>query len=317
MPDTLDSHYELVIQAVIDGRVVPFLGAGANRCGRPADSEWHCGEHLPDGSELSAYLATIFGYPEEDKMDLVRVAQYISTMTGSGPLYDKIHELLDRDYPPTLLTHFLANLNSVLSEKRCPSHGQLIVTTNYDDMIERAFDDAKQPFDLVSYIAEGEHRGKFIHLSHEGDEFLIEKPNEYRGLSLRDRAVILKIHGTVDRTGDERDSFVITEDNYIEYLTRTDICGLLPVTLAARMCKSHFLFLGYSLRDWNLRVILYRIWGEQRLRYQSWAIQSNPHPMDQKFWARRGVDILDARLEDYIEEFAKRLRALEPRGGES
>ncbi len=77
----------------------------------------------------------------------------------------------------------------------------------------------------------------------------------------------------MDRASPERDSFVITEDHYIDYLTRTDISNLLPVTLAAKLRKSHFLFLGYSLRDWNLRVILHRIWGEQKLTYKSWAIQ--------------------------------------------
>ena len=48
------------------------------------------------------------------------------------------------------------------------------------------------------------------------------------------------------------------------------------MTLTAKLRKSHFLFLGYGLRDWNLRVILHRIAGEQRLNYKSWAIQRHP-----------------------------------------
>ena len=82
-------------------------------------------------------------------------------------------------------------------------------------------------------------------------------------LSLDDRSVILKIHGAVDRSSPdgEDDSFVITEDHYIDYLTRTDLANLVPITLAAKLRRSHFLFLGYSLRDWNLRVILHRIAG--------------------------------------------------------
>ncbi len=319
MPDLLDSHYKTVINAMIDGRVVPFLGAGANKCGRPEGSKWHSGKQLPDGRELSEYLADKFKYPKQDKKDLVRVAQYISTTNGSGPLYEKLHELLDADYPCNLLTHFMATFQSLLRKKGYSPCYPLIVTTNYDDLIERTFRNAGQPFDLVTYVAEGEHRGKFLHFPPppDCDERLIEKPNEYRGLSLNERTVILKIHGTVDRANVERDSFVITEDNYIEYLTRTDISNLLPVTLAAKMRKSHFLFLGYSLCDWNLRVILHRIWGKQKLNYQSWAIQSKPLPMDQKFWAKRGVDILDIRLEDYIAEFNKRLQALKKTKGES
>ena len=45
--------------------------------------------------------------------------------------------------------------------------------------------------------------------------------------------MILKIHGAIDRLRPERDSYVITEDNYIDYLTRTDVSTLMPVTLGA------------------------------------------------------------------------------------
>jgi hypothetical protein len=34
MPD-LDAHYNMIVKAIADGRVVPFLGAGVNLCGRP------------------------------------------------------------------------------------------------------------------------------------------------------------------------------------------------------------------------------------------------------------------------------------------
>jgi hypothetical protein len=30
------------------------------------------------------------------------------------------------------------------------------------------------------------------------------------------------------------------------------------------------------MQDWNLRVILHRIWGQQALAYKSWAIQKDP-----------------------------------------
>ena len=37
--------------------------------------------------------------------------------------------------------------------------------------------------------------------------------------------MILKIHGAVDRDEPKEDSFVITEDNYIDYLTATDVAS--------------------------------------------------------------------------------------------
>lgn len=305
----LDAHYRTVVKGILDGRVVPLLGAGVNLCGRPAETAWSRGEYLPSGNELAQYLAKEFDYPPEEDQDLIRVSQYVMVMTGSGPLYEKLHELFDADYPPTPLHLFLAALPSAQRRLGVEPRYQLIVTTNYDDALERAFTAAEEPYDLVTYIAEGEHRGKFLHWPTGEEARVIEKPNEYADLSLTERTVILKIHGVVDRLSPDWgwDSFVITEDHYIDYLTRADISSLIPVTLAAKLRKSHFLFLGYSMRDWNLRVILYRIWGEQKLSYKSWAIQLNPGEIDQEFWGQRGVDVLDVRLEEYVKELSTRI----------
>src|SRR5207247_317317 len=99
----------------------------------------------------------------------------------------------------------------------------LFVTTNYDDALERAFHAANEEFDLVTYVAEGDARGKFLHWSPDGGVTLVERPNEYRGLAVGPRCIILKLHGAVDRGTSEWDSFVITEDHYIDYLARGDI----------------------------------------------------------------------------------------------
>jgi hypothetical protein len=315
MPDALDLHYRLVVKAIADGRVVPFFGAGANLCGRPAGQAWRPGQYLPSGNELSAYLAENFGYPVNEPLDLVRVSQYAALMTGSGPLYEELRRLFDADYPPTPLHRFFAMLPNALRAKGYTTTHQLVVTTNYDDMLERSFRTAGEPFDLVGYVSEGEQRGKFLHWLPSGEVIVIDRPNEYRGLSLGERSIILKIHGAVDRGNPERDSYVITEDHYIDYLTHTDISNLVPVTVAAKLKRSHFLFLGYALRDWNLRVILHRIWGEQKLTYKSWAVQLNPSPIDQQYWRQRDVDILDVRLEDYVAALGERVEALPSTAG--
>jgi hypothetical protein len=315
----LDSHYPLVLKAITEGRLIPFFGAGANLCGRPPGEKWQTGTYLPSGGELSEHLANNFAYPKDakDKADLTRVSQYVELMAGSAPLYEELRELLDADYPPTCLHQFFATLPATLRAKHYASPHQLIVTTNYDDLMERAFQAANESFDVVSYVAEGEQRGKFLHYLPNGDVKLIERPNEYRDLSLDKRPIILKIHGAIDRANADRDSFVITEDHYIDFLSRTDISTLIPVTLAAKLRKSHFLFLGYSLRDWNLRVIFHRIWGEQRLSYKSWAIQLKPSDLDKRFWAKRDVDIIDVPLDIYVAELGARAQALPTMGGVS
>jgi hypothetical protein len=192
-------------------------------------------------------------------------------MKGSGPLYDELHALLDADAAPTPIHRFFASLPPVLRERGVPH--QLLVTTSYDLALEAAFLEAGEEFDVVSYIAAGPNRGKFCHISPNGTGRLIDLPNTYATeLSLEKRTVILKLHGQVDR-GPEREweSFVVTEDDYIDYLSRSDVAGAVPVALAAKLRRSHFLFVGY-MADWNLRH-LNRLWSDQPLSYRSWAVQ--------------------------------------------
>jgi SIR2-like domain len=303
-----DAHYKLLVPMLLQRQVIPLLGAGANRCGRPDSSPWREGHDLPDGHELAHHLAEQGKFPSDEAVDLVRVSQFIAVKLGSGALYDRLHEVFDHPFTPTPLHRFLAGLPAA-RRRRDLVPGHVVVTTNYDDSLERAFADAGEPYDVVSYIADGADAGRFMHRPHGAPAHVIDVPNEYSGLAIADRSVILKLHGAVDRADPMQDSFVITEDDYIAYLTRTDISGLLPVTLSAELTRRHFLFLGYSLRDWNLRVILHRIWGRQRRRYNSWAVQLRPDELDCAFWEERKVEIHDVALDDYVAALARELDA--------
>ena len=172
MPD----HSRRVIKAMAEGRVVPLLGAGVNLFGRPPNTTWRRGEHLPNGAELAAYLAERFDYPTDHAAELVRVSEYAYVMTGSGPLYESLHEIFDADYPVCPVHRVLAALPRRLEETSEGRRCQLIVTTNYDDALERAFREADEPFDLISYMADGEQRGKFVHWPPDGEPTLIERP---------------------------------------------------------------------------------------------------------------------------------------------
>jgi hypothetical protein len=317
VPDQEDAHYATVIRAMAEGRVVPLLGAGVNLCDRPKGTAWQLGRFLPSGGELAEHLAGIFYFPEPGAQNLLRVAQYAVAREGLGPLYDELRKLFNANYPPTRVHEFFAALPAKLRERGAPRY-QVIMTTNYDDALERAFDAAKEPYDVVWYIADREPRGKFWHRPPGPPETteprVIERPNAYEGLALDERTVILKIHGAVDRSNPDRDSYVITEDHYIDYLTKTEIAQLIPAELLVKLTRSRFLFLGYSMQDWNLRVILHRIWGQQPLSYKSWAIQKGPNEIEQELWEARGVDVKDIPLEDYVSELAAAL-AEQPTNG--
>ena len=120
--------------------------------------------------------------------------------------------------------------------------------------------------------------------------------------------VIYKMHGAVDRREPKRDQYVITEDDYIDFLTRMTKKKVIPAIFAELFQTRHFLFLGYSLRDWNLRVVLNRI--QKDLRWpkaiKSWAVQHKPSLLEQRFWQERGVEVYDMNIEEFVNQLASR-----------
>ena len=184
---------------------------------------------------------------------------------GLGPLYDELHALLDADYAPDRRTPPAR----VAASRCCASAAlphQLIVTTSYDLALERAFAARRARRSTSSRTSPPAATAASSATSRRtAPATLIEVPNTYATeLSLEQRTVILKIHGQVDRRpAREWESFVVTEDDYIDYLAQAEIAAVVPVALAARLRRSHFLFLGYTLADWNLRVFLHRLWGDQ------------------------------------------------------
>ena len=277
-----------IVKALVAGRVVPVLG-------------------LDGGTDLATHLAAAFGYPSNRPLDLARVSQYVATMNGSGPLYDELHRRFEEAVEPQQVHRFLATLPTLLRERGAPH--QLIVSTRYDLALERAFEEAGEEVDVVTYVATGPLRGKFWHRAPGEEPCPIDVPNTYATeLSLERRTVLLKLHGAVDPFPErEWESFVITEDDYIDYLGRSDVASSVPVALAARLRRSHFLFIGYEMVDWNLRLVMHRVWGDRPGAYRSWAVDPAPTPLESAFWRRFEIDVLDVEPDAYVALLARRL----------
>jgi len=295
-PPTLDDHYDEVLRAFLAGRLIPVLGPAAGGVA---------------GHELAKHLSERFELDTGGR-GLAYVSQAIAARNGIGPLHDELHLALDRDVDPSPLHAWLAGLPPLLRRRALPQ--QLLVSTGFGTGVERAFEAAGEDLDVVVYVAAGRDRGKFLHISPDGAAIVVEEPNAYTGLALDERSVLLKIHGHVDRGGTrERESFAVSEDDHIDYLVG-DSAGTVPVQLAARLRRSHVLFLGYAVDDWSLRVFLRRVWGGDRLTYRSWAVQQAAEQFAAELWRERGAEVYDVSLETYAGELARLTAALEDDG---
>lgn len=320
-PAAWEPMFQALLRALTEGRLVPFLGGNANLCGRPPESDWQAGRYLPSTDEVARYLAERFSYPQREQVGIVQVSQHILLTDGVGSLYDSLSELFATPFSPTPLHQFLASLPASLRAKGYPRTSDpyrqrlVLVSTTYDDMLEQSFRAVGEPFHLVWYGWEEVEAqpGKFLHQPPNGEPTVIADPNVYRGLMGDKQPVIIKLNGA--RATDEPNSVVITEDHFIDYAPFRDLTALLPVPLPAQLKKSSFLFLGYPLRDWYLRLILHRLGGNQRRAYPSWTVQEAHSLVERMQWGKYEVEMLPLSMERFVAESSQRVAALPPAGG--
>jgi hypothetical protein len=340
-----EEHFLTIAEKLGRGRMIPFLGAGANLCDR-GNEEWEPGRpFLPSGGELARHLAARGRYPLSTGRDLSRVSQYVDAARGEDELYLYLHEVFESptsaltsrgreegrgvgevasvpEYPLTSLHRMLARVAKSLYEAGLAQ--LLVVTTNYDDLVERALTEEGLEFDVVWYEAKKkreEARGHFVHRAPGKTPAPILKANSYRDLPIElERPAVLKLHGCLVRESATDDSYVITEDSYINYLSCGDVGRLLPIALSQRLATNSLLFLGYSLGDWNLRVVLNGIWGASKLQCKSWAVQREPadpnrSKIEQAMWEtpeRANIELVYCELSEYVKGLGARLPRYAP-----
>ena len=297
----LNPPYLMIRDGLLRGRVIPLLGSAASTGERQQNTKWKHGQGacLPTAGELARHLAEKAGFPEEEELNLTKVAQYYDVVGGRKALNEELHSIFDCDYPLSSVHTFLADIPTPL----------LIVTTNYDDCIERALTLKNREYDLVIHTTDAAAGDHLLWWEYGKSAPLKISPNKLDLGDLNARTVVYKMHGAVDRQWANRDQYVITENDYIDFLSRMTKNKAVPAVFAEPFQSRHFLFLGYGLNDWNLRVVLNRI--EKDLRrpkgIRSWAVQEDPSPLEQRFWQERGVEVYNKSLDTFVRELTSRL----------
>jgi hypothetical protein len=308
-----EPHYTTFLKSVVDEGIVIVLGGDINMCSRLPGLVWRDGSpYPPTRADLAEFLANEVRYPKRTHPDLVSVSQYYALKEGQLALREKLRSIFEPPFNPPALHRLLATLPESLRKKGYSFRKgyPLILTTNYDTCLEQAFDDAGEQYDLLAYAAEGDAPATFVHRSPDGVVHELEgKANEYLGiLSEPSRTVILKVHAAISPPGADSTSYVVAEDDYIDYPSGKELVTLLPKTVLLKLKRSRLVFFGYTPRDWSLRVFFRRIWGAQPFTgYKSFAVTTEPDEIDEDFWKMRFVDVLQVPIDMYVAMLSDRL----------
>lgn len=291
----LNAHFDRVVRLTAEGRLTFFLGSAIHH------------EAKLTAREFYAELARLFEC-EALNVEPFAVAQYIADRYGRDNLYAEIRKLFanitsipgDTD---ELFAAWKGFKNSAGEMMPYP----MVMTTNYDDVLERRLANADLPYHLLSYQADGSDRGRFYHRTPDGGLRVIERPRNIRALS--NGFVVVKLNGGIDREGRIPESYTTTRLDFWDLATR--IPDALPAAVQERLSASPILFLGHGLAAPDIESVV-RFAHRDHTGPRSWAVVKKKEGIE--YWRQCGVEILDQLVDPYVNELRRRLAANGPTG---
>ena len=183
---------------------------------------------------------------------------------------------------------------------------------NYDDVFIEAFKKANQDFDLLYFKSTENFQNKFCHIRYDKSESeakkasskMIDTPNNYEGLEVYKRPIIININGMIIRNNLSDSAFTITEDRH---MTINKLEKLIPTEVLAELSNSNFLFMGVCFKDWCIRNFFLNVWQRPISKNVSWAVQESMDPLEKEFWNKYGVNPIDISLKEYLAELNSKL----------
>ena len=125
--------------------------------------------------------------------------------------------------------------------------------------------------------------------------------------------VVYKIHGCLTAGQDLADDSVIISDNdYVDYISRMATNeGVVPAYVGTLIRRKPFLFLGYSLNDWNVRSMFQMIVRKRgdEFSVRDYSVMRSFTRFEERYCERNHVAIIHTDLQSFVSE----LCALEPK----
>ena len=249
-----------VAEHLQDGTCVLFLGAAVHSPPPPESRFAYPDELRPlSARALSRALAVrchlARRYEWENPEDLQRVSLFYEMGRSRSDLIQAVKASVEAGKQPSRALQALAELDF-----------KIVITTNYDTLFEQALRRV------------GKEPRVYVYPRHAGLE-------EALGELSPQHPILLKLHGDVGQP----ETIVITDEDYIEFIakmTEKEPGHPFPLPLRDMLITWMTLFVGYSLADYNLRLIFRTLrWRtDPSLVSRMYAVDRNPDALIRDVW---------------------------------
>jgi hypothetical protein len=251
-----------ILKAVESGNAILFLGAGASY------------DALLKGTPTRVYADTLrdrladefLGGAHKNK-PLVTVADYARNEASLARVQGLVREIFLEITPAPF-------------HLRIPTfRWRAIVSTNYDLVVERAYDQARSPLQTLSPV------------TRDGDEL-------ERALSGQNTLPYLKLHGCINNYTDSKVPIVLDSQEYAKFESGREN---LVKAFAEWATQSPIIFCGYSLSDENIKEILFDIGDQSQSRDAYLYVSPQFDDIELRYWSARRIVPFAGTFSDFLE----------------
>lgn len=269
--------FEPILNALADGSVVPYLGAGA----LAGVIDTASGKAMPADSD-SLILAMNDGRPMAPKLmyEFPRAAMNVELKRGRSTLT----RFLNTTYRDTAWSP--SALHTWLAQQELP----YIVDVNRDGLMQKNY--AETPHTLivgVARISASEYRFKLFH--HDG--------NAYRAIDQEEVDVTLPVLFKPLGTPFPEPNYIASDADFVDYITELMGGFAIPGFLKRRRQGLRYLLLGMRLnRDTERMVLADVMFGAGKP--SGWALIPNANDKEKRFMDKLGIEWVSADVADFL-----------------
>jgi hypothetical protein len=258
-----DTSWSLLLERISNGRCTPFLGAGACAPTLPLGSA--VAEELPKRAAQMLKKACEYPFAAE-KHDLTAVSQWLAVLFDPPWVKTQVSQIIRDSIERIGLPKFerADEIHGVLARFPLP----IYLTTNYDSFMFEALRWAAQHATRSNIEPQAEYCRWHRNLRTDTIELPAVRASNTAPL-------VYHLHGWLR----EPNTMVLTEEDYEDFIVELSVNkNLIPHQVMRAISDTALLFVGYSLRDWNLRVLLRAVVKsvDRNLRMKGVTVQLDP-----------------------------------------
>jgi hypothetical protein len=327
-PPTASDLVEWLSTSVSFGSFEDVLARVSSRLRRTLDDEYRL--------SLLKLLRSLAGVVGVEQASLPVASAFFEAVRFRDTLLDRLAQILRNKKTPTP-SHALLARAATWHLAAARARGDralqtgaghyLVMTTNYDCLMEQAL---QVPFVVLTLgMKDSLVRARFGNLppdlkaayeaanpARSARAFSLEPPapDAVAEAAAPRLAIVYKVHGCISEWTDpdpqlKRDSIVISDNDYVTNISRfSDNDGVIPACVSDILSSTerpYFLFMGYSLRDWNIRGMLRAVrtkragTGREDEDYGDYSVVRSFGQLEQAFFFKHNIRIINEDLTSF------------------